>query len=141
MNIRTERRGLGRGLVSCSSERSRNRFRLPQTAHLSRRRWHRFRWVPTSPSCLWKRSPNPRQPRTVFDEEAMNELVESIREVGMLQPIVVRPLRREVRARHGRASVASCATGGVETIPRSYAKQQITNCSATPSWRTCIALS
>ncbi len=37
-------------------------------------------------------SPNPRQPRTVFDEEAMNELVESIREVGMLQPIVVRPL-------------------------------------------------
>jgi ParB family chromosome partitioning protein len=37
-------------------------------------------------------SPNPRQPRTAFDEEAMNELVESIREVGMLQPIVVRPL-------------------------------------------------
>ena len=28
----------------------------------------------------------------VFDEEAMNELVESVREVGLLQPIVVRPL-------------------------------------------------
>jgi ParB family chromosome partitioning protein len=37
-------------------------------------------------------SPNPRQPRTVFDEEAMGELVESIAEVGLLQPIVVRPL-------------------------------------------------
>ena len=37
-------------------------------------------------------SPNPRQPRTVFDEEAMAELVESITEVGLLQPIVVRPL-------------------------------------------------
>lgn len=37
-------------------------------------------------------SANPRQPRTVFDEDAMNELVESIREVGLLQPIVVRPL-------------------------------------------------
>ncbi|HET7328612.1 MAG TPA: ParB/RepB/Spo0J family partition protein [Nocardioidaceae bacterium] len=37
-------------------------------------------------------SPNPRQPRTVFEEEAMAELVHSIREVGLLQPIVVRPL-------------------------------------------------
>lgn len=37
-------------------------------------------------------SPNPRQPRHVFDEEAMAELVHSIREVGLLQPIVVRPL-------------------------------------------------
>ncbi len=35
--------------------------------------------------------PNPRQPRQVFDEEAMGELVHSIREVGLLQPIVVRP--------------------------------------------------
>jgi ParB family chromosome partitioning protein len=34
--------------------------------------------------------PNPRQPREVFDEEAMAELVTSIREVGVLQPIVVR---------------------------------------------------
>lgn len=35
-------------------------------------------------------SPNPRQPRQVFDEEAMAELVQSISEVGLLQPIVVR---------------------------------------------------
>jgi ParB family transcriptional regulator, chromosome partitioning protein len=34
--------------------------------------------------------PNPRQPRQVFDEEAMAELVHSIGEVGLLQPIVVR---------------------------------------------------
>lgn len=34
--------------------------------------------------------PNPRQPRTVFDEDALRELVESIKEVGVLQPIVVR---------------------------------------------------
>lgn len=37
-------------------------------------------------------TPNPRQPRTAFDEEAMAELVGSIGEVGLLQPIVVRPL-------------------------------------------------
>ncbi|MGG7572665.1 ParB/RepB/Spo0J family partition protein [Streptomyces sirii] len=34
--------------------------------------------------------PNPRQPRTVFDEDALAELVTSIKEVGLLQPVVVR---------------------------------------------------
>ena len=36
--------------------------------------------------------PNPKQPRTVFDEEALAELKISIQEVGFLQPIVVREL-------------------------------------------------
>ncbi|MEP7089469.1 MAG: ParB/RepB/Spo0J family partition protein [Nocardioidaceae bacterium] len=62
--------------------------------------------------------PNPRQPREVFDEEAMDELVRSIREVGLLQPIVVRPVddRRyelvmgERRWRAGRLA-------GLDTIP------------------------
>jgi len=35
--------------------------------------------------------PNPRQPRTVFDPELLNELIGSIKEIGVLQPIVVRP--------------------------------------------------
>jgi ParB family chromosome partitioning protein len=43
-------------------------------------------------------TPNPRQPRTNFDQEALEELVGSIQEVGLLQPIVVRPLPRD----HGR---------------------------------------
>ncbi|WP_110207153.1 ParB/RepB/Spo0J family partition protein [Nocardioides daejeonensis] len=34
--------------------------------------------------------PNARQPRQVFDEDAMAELVHSVREIGLLQPIVVR---------------------------------------------------
>ena len=34
--------------------------------------------------------PNPKQPRTVFDEESLAELVHSIREFGLMQPIVVR---------------------------------------------------
>jgi ParB family chromosome partitioning protein len=37
--------------------------------------------------------PNPRQPRQTFDEEALEELSESISIVGLLQPIVVRELR------------------------------------------------
>ena len=35
-------------------------------------------------------TPNPRQPRQVFEEEAMAELVHSVKEIGLLQPIVVR---------------------------------------------------
>jgi ParB family transcriptional regulator, chromosome partitioning protein len=38
-------------------------------------------------------TPNPRQPREIFDEDALAELAESIRVVGLLQPIVVRPVR------------------------------------------------
>jgi ParB family chromosome partitioning protein len=34
--------------------------------------------------------PNPKQPRTVFDEDQLAELVHSVREIGVLQPIVVR---------------------------------------------------
>ena len=39
--------------------------------------------------------PNPRQPRQVFDEEALAELVHSIREFGLMQPIVVREVTDE----------------------------------------------
>ncbi|WP_440101314.1 ParB/RepB/Spo0J family partition protein [Streptosporangium sp. H16] len=35
-------------------------------------------------------APNPRQPRDVFDEEALQDLAASISEVGLLQPVVVR---------------------------------------------------
>lgn len=36
--------------------------------------------------------PNHRQPREVFDEDDLNELAASVREVGVLQPVVVRPI-------------------------------------------------
>jgi len=39
-----------------------------------------------------KISPNPKQPRSVFDEDAMAELVHSVKEIGLLQPIVVRKI-------------------------------------------------
>lgn len=37
-----------------------------------------------------KISPNPTQPRTAFDEEALDELADSIRQLGIIQPITVR---------------------------------------------------
>lgn len=63
-------------------------------------------------------TPNPRQPREVFDEEALAELVHSIREVGLLQPVVVRqsgPERYELimGERRWRAS----REAGLESIP------------------------
>ncbi|MFC8348768.1 ParB/RepB/Spo0J family partition protein [Streptomyces sp. NPDC057280] len=63
-------------------------------------------------------TPNPRQPREVFDEDALQELVTSIREVGLLQPVVVRqvgPARYELimGERRWRAS----REAGLEAIP------------------------
>jgi ParB family transcriptional regulator, chromosome partitioning protein len=63
-------------------------------------------------------TPNPRQPREVFDEDAMAELVASIREVGLLQPIVVRPAgidRYELIMGERRWRAAGAA--GLESIP------------------------
>jgi ParB family chromosome partitioning protein len=62
--------------------------------------------------------PNPKQPRHVFDEEAMEELKTSIQEVGLLQPIVVRELDGEkyelvMGERRWRAAQAT----GRDTIP------------------------
>ncbi|MEI6234589.1 MAG: ParB/RepB/Spo0J family partition protein [Planctomycetota bacterium] len=39
--------------------------------------------------------PNPDQPRTVFDPVALNELADSIKAQGLIQPLVVRPLKPE----------------------------------------------
>ena len=93
MNIGTERRGLGRGLGELFQ---RTEPRPPAVQPVDHLEAAPLAPVPAGSYFadlpLDSISPNPRQPRTVFDEEAMNELVESIREVGMLQPIVVRPL-------------------------------------------------
>ncbi|MBF6178739.1 ParB/RepB/Spo0J family partition protein [Nocardia otitidiscaviarum] len=44
--------------------------------------------------------PNPKQPRTVFEEEALAELVHSIKEFGLMQPIVVRQLAESPTPRY-----------------------------------------
>lgn len=65
--------------------------------------------------------PNRKQPRSVFDEDDMAELVHSVREIGVLQPIVVRtsteeggePYELVMGERRWRAVQAA----GLETIP------------------------
>ncbi len=62
--------------------------------------------------------PNPRQPRTVFDEDAMDELVESIHEVGLLQPVVVRPLGGDqYELVMGERRWRATQRAGLDTIP------------------------
>ena len=93
MNIRTERRGLGRGLGELFQRTEPQAISTPPNGQVVA---EPLAPVPDGSYFadlpLDSISPNPRQPRTVFDEESMNELVESVREVGMLQPVVVRPL-------------------------------------------------
>jgi ParB family transcriptional regulator, chromosome partitioning protein len=63
-------------------------------------------------------TPNPRQPREIFDEEAMAELVHSVREIGLLQPIVVRPSGEDrYELIMGERRWRAAGEAGLETIP------------------------
>jgi ParB family chromosome partitioning protein len=75
------RRGLGRGLealIPASPAEA-------QESGLQEVDGARFAEIP-----LTQIVPNPRQPRQSFDEDEMSELVHSIQEVGLLQPVIVR---------------------------------------------------
>ncbi len=67
-------------------------------------------------------TPNPLQPRSHFDEEAADELVVSIREVGLLQPVVVRPLdphdgKPRFELVMGERRWRACRRLGMELVP------------------------
>ncbi|MEV6320417.1 ParB/RepB/Spo0J family partition protein [Nocardia sp. NPDC051787] len=64
--------------------------------------------------------PNPKQPRTAFEEEALAELVHSIREFGLMQPIVVRRLEPGVDRYQlvmGERRWRACQEAGLPAIP------------------------
>ncbi len=63
-------------------------------------------------------TPNPRQPRQVFDDDALDELAASVREVGLLQPVVV----RKVMPGHyelimGERRWRACQRAGLDRVP------------------------
>lgn len=66
-------------------------------------------------------APNARQPRQVFDEEDLDELAASIREVGLLQPVVVRPAPpgspTPFELVMGERRLRAVVLAGLETIP------------------------
>jgi ParB family transcriptional regulator, chromosome partitioning protein len=65
--------------------------------------------------------PNPRQPRTNFDEEAMSSLAASIKELGVLQPILVRQVGGEAADEFeliaGERRWRAARRAGLHTIP------------------------
>jgi ParB family chromosome partitioning protein len=67
--------------------------------------------------------PNPQQPRSHFDDDDLNELIVSIREVGVLQPIVVRPLvgatagKPQYELIMGERRLRASTQVGLKTIP------------------------
>jgi ParB family chromosome partitioning protein len=62
--------------------------------------------------------PNPKQPRQVFDEEALSELEHSIREFGLMQPIVVRELgENEYELVMGERRLRASQQAELEAIP------------------------
>ena len=146
MRMNATQRGLGRGLGSLIPTGHRPRAktcpspgRHPPHHPRRPRRHERPYFDDVSLDAI---SRNPRQPRTVFDEDALAELVASIREVGLLQPVVVRPPgRRPLRAHHGRATVARCPGRRAAAIPAIVEGPPTTPCCATPCSRTCTGLS
>jgi ParB family chromosome partitioning protein len=118
MSTQVERRGLGRGLgelfqrtdvqePTVQAPESEERALVPVPAGSS--------YADLPPTAI---QPNPRQPRTVFDPEALEELVGSIREVGLLQPVVVRPLGDDTyELVMGERRWRAAQEAGLETIP------------------------
>ncbi|MGI8879127.1 MAG: ParB/RepB/Spo0J family partition protein [Jatrophihabitans sp.] len=60
---------------------------------------------------------NPKQPRTVFDEDALTELTHSVREFGVLQPIVVRPVGANYELVMGERRLRAATAAGLSAIP------------------------
>jgi ParB family chromosome partitioning protein len=67
--------------------------------------------------------PNPKQPRQVFDEEAHAELVQSVKEIGVLQPVVVRRVQdgdendAQFELIMGERRLRACKDAGLDRIP------------------------
>ncbi|NRQ49013.1 ParB/RepB/Spo0J family partition protein [Aeromicrobium stalagmiti] len=102
------RRGLGRGLESLIPSSTAD----AEASGLKEIEGARFAEIPLDQIVA-----NPRQPRQVFDEDHMAELVHSIKEVGLLQPVVVREVAKDryeliMGERRWRAS----GKAGLETI-------------------------
>lgn len=114
------KRGLGRGLGALIPAEASGPGDTPAAAaapseaeHAGTRGLARYAELPIDAVV-----PNPRQPRMVFDDEALDELTFSIREIGLLQPVVVREVAAgsyEIVA--GERRLRACRAAGLTSIP------------------------
>ena len=61
--------------------------------------------------------PNPEQPRTVFNLKKLNELCESIKEHGVIQPVILKPAANGYMLVAGERRVKACQLAGMTTVP------------------------
>jgi ParB family chromosome partitioning protein len=61
--------------------------------------------------------PNPEQPRTTIDEEGLEELTASVANVGVLQPILVRPHEEKYQIVAGERRWRAAKAAGLESVP------------------------
>lgn len=95
------KRGLGRGLSALIPSAS-------QESHTSQ---------DVSELAIELITPNPEQPRTDMDEESIAELSDSIGKVGLLQPIIVRPLGDVYQIIAGERRWRASRAAGLERVP------------------------
>lgn len=114
----------GSARASNGSGTARNHNRVPSMAALSSSTANSvyFDPAPVPGASLHELRPaeittNPRQPRQVFDDEALAELAHSIREFGVLQPIVVRPQGDGFELVMGERRLRAAQAAGLATIP------------------------
>jgi len=73
--------------------------------------------VPANEIDIDRISPNPDQPRLKLDEQRLNELVASIQQNGVLQPILVRPLGDSYQLVAGERRLSAAQRAGLLKIP------------------------
>lgn len=61
--------------------------------------------------------PNPEQPRTIFDPKKLKELAESIKEHGVIQPVILKPAAHGYILVAGGRRVKACELIGMSTVP------------------------
>jgi ParB family transcriptional regulator, chromosome partitioning protein len=77
----------------------------------------RAQTTPTQKLLLSQIKPNPKQPRRHFDEAALDELANSIKDKGLLQPILVRPVKNGYEIVAGERRWRAAQRAGLNEVP------------------------
>lgn len=115
-------RGLGKGLDSL----------IPSMAETTKISKEKEVGTPDSIVKISKIEPNKEQPRKEFDEDALAELADSIRQYGLLQPILVQDRNTYYEIIAGERRWRACKLAGLKEVPviiKHYTEQEIVEIS------------